>query len=234
MNELRRRLRTGSLVAVATVAATTLTAAACGGASDIDPGAGDGGAESGADGVADSGPDTSHDGASDASSREPAVHRPTADGCPAVPPVVPEPTVFDGSPAGACSRHADCTAGRNGRCKQGRGGTYCDYDTCVEDRDCPGNTVCECDFRSASGPDVCLPKGNCHVDSDCGEGAYCSPSLGSCGDYSGRVGWFCHRPDDECVDDADCAGDAGSVPRPYCAFEPTVGRWKCSTAQCVG
>jgi hypothetical protein len=72
--------------------------------------------------------------------------------------------------------------------------------------------------------------GNCRVDASCGAGGYCSPSLGSCGNYGGVVGYYCHTPKDKCVDDADCAAQGGGD----CRYDQASGAWACATTQCVG
>jgi hypothetical protein len=61
---------------------------------------------------------------------------------------------------------------------------------------------------------------NCHVDSDCGDGGFCSPGIDICFDFAG---YFCHRPGDGCFDDSDC--DGGGM---YCLSPADpVGGWRC-------
>jgi hypothetical protein len=159
--------------------------------------------------------------------RTPQKHRPSATACDNARPM-DDPMVPDGGP---CRDHVDCTEGQNGRCSLiGRGGWSCTYDECFTDADCgaPGG-VCACDGSSSNADNnVCL-SGNCKTDADCGAAGFCSPTFGSCGGYSGVVSYYCHTPQDECVDDADCGGPAG-----YCAYVPAAGHWKCSNAHCVG
>ena len=154
--------------------------------------------------------------------REPKKHRVSSAACPQTRPPgsVPYP--------GFCKSDAECTDGKNGRCTPSgrRGGPSCTYDQCFSDSDCKG-TVCECREGGASGPNVCKA-GNCRTDADC-KGSYCSPSLGSCGHFTGPVGYFCHGKDDECVDDGDCDGKEGA-----CRFVREVGHFKCSTSECRG
>ena len=168
--------------------------------------------------------------------REPEKHRAEATACDHTRPTTLPNIPPDGDSGWVeCRSHADCTDGENGRCGgNGHAGYRCTYDLCFSDSDCPTAAtgepqLCQCD-GGYGGNNVCLP-GNCRVDSDCGSNGYCSPSLGACGNYTGVVGYFCHTQEDECLDDADCsiAPNAG-----YCAFIPVVGRWQCSTAQCVG
>lgn len=129
-----------------------------------------------------------------------------------------------------CTEDADCTDGLNGRCvSEPRSGfPYCSYDQCLTDDDCDGG-LCECGGGEIA-PNVCQP-GNCVTDADCGDTGYCSPTQGDCGAYVGTVGYYCHTCDDECVTDADCGGDPYTT---YCAYDPGVGHWRCSDAQCVG
>lgn len=150
--------------------------------------------------------------------RVPKVHRATADACDDV-----RGATAPSTGSGACTRDADCTEGRNGRCWGGRGGPTCNYDECVNDSECPATAACSC--GTADAPNVCVQSG-CRVDADCGADGYCSPSLSSCGQGYGAT-YECHAAADECVDDADC--DAGD-----CRFNATVGHWACSSDQCVG
>jgi hypothetical protein len=173
--------------------------------------------------------------------RPPLNHRAEATACDRVRP----PGNFGSSPAPAgfdagigCTSDAQCTSGENGRCMIERVGGICTYDGCFADTDCTGDNattkspVCECE-TDYTGANTCLGEGNCRVDADCGSSRYCSPTFGTCGHYSGIVGYYCHTAEDECVDDSDCASD-GDVPGGYCAFLPEIGHWKCSTSECVG
>src|SRR5690606_25374237 len=161
---------------------------------------------------------------------EPQEHRPEEVVCdrerPAVDaglqPGAPEPSDIEG----ACVQDSDCTDGFAGRCVNGRGMLFCSYDECTTDSECEGTTVCDCGLAGSELTNSCVA-GNCRVDDDCGEGGYCSPSQGSCGSYSGVVAYWCHTPEDECLDDSDC--DVG-----YCALFPEIGIWACQTSQCVG
>ncbi len=160
--------------------------------------------------------------------REPQKHRAVAEACPMDRPVV---NVQDDMGEGSCSANEDCDEGDNGRCVNSRGGNMCSYDLCFEDSDCEsmGAGVCDCRADNAFEANVCR-RGDCRVDSDCGDGGYCSPSFGSCGYYSGVVAYYCHTPQDECVDDADCDENTGA----YCAFDTQRGLWACSTLGCDG
>lgn len=162
----------------------------------------------------------------------PAAHRSAATECDHErrPGTSPEP---GGGPPATCTTDADCTDGINGRCNgNGHDGWNCTYDRCFADDECSGGGVCECEGGFRSDANVCLP-GDCRTDADCATG-FCSPTLGSCGDYTGTVGWFCHTCEDECVDDSDCAGDGGIFGAPYCAFDPALGHWACANSHCVG
>jgi hypothetical protein len=130
-----------------------------------------------------------------------------------------------------CLHDGDCAAGTNGRCGNpgGPAGCYCSYDTCTQDADCPTGQTCAChaspynDFGN-----TCVP-GNCRVDSDCGASGYCSPTApagGWCGDVAG---YYCHTPNDLCLDDSDCFGaDAGTTAgTKFCEYSTTNRRWEC-------
>ncbi len=167
-------------------------------------------------------------------------HRATAAACDGVRPVTPDPNPTN-HPFIKCTKHSDCTDGKNGRCTGNpHDGWQCTYDLCQADADCKGGQgLCECGGGFRSDNDVCLDTG-CHVDADCvptsaacGTG-FCSPSLGSCGHYGKAVGYFCHTAKDECTNDSDCAGEGQFGMAPYCKYEPSVGHWKCSTQECAG
>ena len=137
-----------------------------------------------------------------------------------------------GVPA-SCLADIECTEGVNGRCiGNGHDGYYCTYDECFADADCGGN-VCGCGGGFRSDHNICM-SGNCAIDSDCGPGGFCSPSFSDCGNYFGVVAYFCHTPQDECIDDADCGADGGDPWGSYCMFDEGVGHWTCSNSQCAG
>jgi hypothetical protein len=123
-----------------------------------------------------------------------------------------------------CGSDSDCTAGRNGRCI-GPGGparSYCAYDACASDAECTNSQPCACHGSTYANPwnNVCAP-GNCRVDADCGAHGYCSPapSLGEC---SGRLaGYYCHTPDDTCINDSDC--ETGKIS----TYSTASKRWAC-------
>ena len=128
-----------------------------------------------------------------------------------------------------CRSHEECQDGANGRCTgNDRNGWRCDYDRCFEDSEC-GGFVCECGGGFQSDANACLSKGNCLTDADCGSDGFCSPTLGDCGFFGGVEGYFCHTPEDECIDDEDCGGGSN-----YCAYDANATRWVCSDSQCAG
>jgi hypothetical protein len=151
----------------------------------------------------------------------------------------PDPSTLPSPDAGGgyhdCYAHEDCTDGVNGRCVGARMGYVCTYDQCQTDDDC-GEGVCECGGgqmgHTTSDYDVCVARGNCRVNADCGDSGYCSPTFGSCGAYSGVVAYYCHTPNDECVNDADCG--TGEPWGSYCAYNEIGGRWICSNSHCAG
>jgi len=170
--------------------------------------------------------------------RVPLRHRASAMTCPSTRPAATcDPG--GGGPPVECRVDGDCATGVNGRCVGNpHDGCRCSYDRCTADGECTTGGPCECRIasRGGAGANVCLA-GNCRVDADCGAGGYCSPSLGSCGDYSGIVGYYCHTAQDACVDDADCqtALDGGFLgQRPYCMYTREAGRWTCSNSGCAG
>jgi hypothetical protein len=66
------------------------------------------------------------------------------------------------------------------------------------------------------------------TDADCG-GRYCSPSMGACG-QQGLAGYYCHTPEDQCIDDVDCQSDGDA--ESYCAYIAIFARWMCAPAIC--
>jgi hypothetical protein len=159
--------------------------------------------------------------------KQPLKHRSASAQCarPAGP-LPPPPLPADASaPVPACTQDSDCLAGPNPRCVFGRIGGRCSYDACFDDSVCKAGTLCECGAPGGAG-NACLST-SCRVDGDC-PGSWCSPTFGTCGNYSGVIGYSCHTPADLCTDDADCAMGG------YCMYEPIARHWVCSTSQCVG
>jgi hypothetical protein len=154
----------------------------------------------------------------------PKVHRASAEKCSEAPRAShPAP-----KQQGDCKTDADCTAGKNGQCVdvyigQGDSSAECRYDTCFSDADCKAGP-CEC--GDPEGVHRC-GGGSCRIDADC-KGSYCSPSPGDCGPGWGRSGWFCHTPNDECVDDSDCTKQGEG----YCWFDARAAHWACRYGEC--
>lgn len=155
--------------------------------------------------------------------RPPAIHRERATSCVGVH-SPPEPTQL-ADESTQCRRHADCTAGKNGKCVAGIGMAWdygwCVYDQCDTDANCDPGKVCYC---SASDSARCLSVGNCQTDVDCATGAYryCSPAMGSdCSGHHSVDSFKCHTAADSCMDDSDCSNDQ------YCNFDIYEGRWVC-------
>jgi hypothetical protein len=109
----------------------------------------------------------------------------------------------------------------------------CTYDECFNDGDCGEGLVCRC-REGEWAPHICMRSGNCQVDSDCGDSGFCSPSFGNCGNYLGVIGWFCHTPQDQCLDDEQCGREGGGGFDAYCAYNPAAGRWMCADSHCAG
>ncbi len=188
-------------------------------------GSSSGGSSGGSGGGSSSGSSGSSS-SSGGNGRVPLNHRPDDSPCSTAPP--PGNCNFGGSGgSGICSSDAQCAdAGANARCvpfNGGPAGCSCTYDACFHDSDCTGET-CACHgspYLDGDG-NRCVP-GNCHVDHDCGPGGYCSPTYGSasCGTL---VGYYCHTPQDQCIDDSDCSSGGGFQ---VCAFSTTNNRWEC-------
>jgi hypothetical protein len=125
-----------------------------------------------------------------------------------------------------CSGDSQCTMGTNGRCVESGGGALycaCTYDTCADDAACPTGETCACHgspYVNNQG-NTCVP-GNCRVDSDCGVGGYCSPSYANMG-CGGLGGYYCHTPQDACINDSDCGSDDESG----CMYSTSEARWTC-------
>jgi hypothetical protein len=185
--------------------------------------------------------------------RVPAKHRASGSSCPSErgainpTPVDPMCTPPDSSLCQTlftCTQDSNCSQGANGRCGQASIGPRhlsCSYDECLSDEDCVAGAACECRAEASdSWANSCLSAGNCRVDADCGDGAYCSPSqinsfcsclspalcdppdrAISCGDACGH-GYFCHTATDTCIDDTDC--DSGNS----CNYDSINHNWSCS------
>jgi hypothetical protein len=153
----------------------------------------------------------------------PANHRPDDSQCATVP--GPGDCSFQGQGGpDVCSSDSQCTTGTNGRCIPDGpiAGCRCTYDTCSTDTDCPTGQLCACHgaaFSDGAG-NTCTP-GNCRVDADCGANGYCSPSTASesCG---GLQGYYCHTPNDACVNDSDCGSELQD-----CEWSSEDSRWEC-------
>lgn len=134
---------------------------------------------------------------------------------------------------GECVYDSDCSEGNNGRCGNNREHWTCSYDECFSDSECATGGPCACGGAyGPEGPNTCMP-GNCQSDADCGNDGYCSPTQGDCGSYSGIIGYYCHTPQDTCIDDADCGPRENQGPG-YCMYRPELGHWQCGYGQCVG
>ena len=144
-----------------------------------------------------------------------------------------------------CTLDTECTTKPDGRCNELRSlawygneslGTRCTYDACTTDDQCASG-VCGCDVGFA-GQNVCLPQGNCRIDSECQQGQGCSfsrpfvlnaPGVIVTGNEQGggsgvpreSLGWFCTTPQDECKPGQRMDGGASAG----CVYGPDQGRW---------
>jgi hypothetical protein len=142
----------------------------------------------------------------------------------------------DAAAANACSVDTDCNAGTNGRCFSPDGPgpgecspTWCSYDECTSDSTCPAGQYCDCRGSSSSYfPNVCVGGGNCIVDSDCGPGGYCSP--GAYAGYCDQPVYFCHAPQDTCIDDSDCSPSSSTTVLQVCLYDAQLHHFACGDA----
>ncbi len=168
---------------------------------------------------------------SSTSQEVPTNHRPNDDQCTA--PASPGDCSIGGVGGGGggpgnCSMDSQCTMGTNGRCIESNGGALycaCSYDTCADDAACGSGQTCACHGSPYSeGGNTCVP-GNCRVDSDCGANGYCSPSESTTGCGGGVAGYYCHTPNDKCVNDSQCTGSFGIA----CVYSTTQMFWQCQS-----
>jgi hypothetical protein len=100
------------------------------------------------------------------------------------------------------------------------------------DVDCKPGTVCGCHGTAYAGDqgNTCV-SGDCRIDSDCGVGGYCSPTLNvnSCGSLGG---YYCHTAADQCIDDTDCS--SSTTGPQVCAWSATTKRWECAPMPLCG
>jgi hypothetical protein len=176
----------------------------------------------------------------------PTSHRPSTAACSTTrPPSQPgDAGTADGGHTFGCMFDSQCTGGTNGRCMPEGQIVGCSYDECTTDPDCGANKLCVCGTSTGGEGrtgNTCVPS-SCAVDSDCGAGGYCSPTYDtSCGPRDGVVGYFCHKPADECtvdecVNDTDCTGPTGGQPTGagYCAWNAPTSAWTCIYLVCSG
>jgi hypothetical protein len=185
--------------------------------------------------IADSGGGSSS--GADAGGRVPVNHRPNDDQC-AGPAPAGNCMGGDGTLGGSfmCLEDSDCTAGPNGRCGNpgGPAGCSCSYDACTQDTDCPSGKTCACHGSPFSAVGNTCVAGNCRVDADCGAGGYCSPTAPSDGVCGNVAGYYCHTPNDLCLNDSDCVDAGGGPGGSFCEYSTTNSRWECARiAECL-
>ena len=165
----------------------------------------------------------------------------------------PGPSCANTTCSSSCSSDSQCIDGENGRCFPWEGLVSlggCSYDECFTDSNCGSRTPCIC--RSSptdNNANMCDVGGNCALDSDCGPGGYCSPSMETCystnpeavvegRNYGGPNPYYCHTASDLCINDSDCASpDAGTATTPTltytpCAYNVQDERWECTQLVC--
>jgi hypothetical protein len=200
---------------------------------------GSGGSSSGSGGSSSSSGSGSSSGASSSSSGSgsssgsssggpaPVYHRPDDSQC--LGPAPAGTCNFGGSGGpGMCSDDSQCAdAGANGRCIESNGGAaycFCTSDACADDSACPKDQTCAChgSAYTVGEGNHCVP-GNCRVDADCGAGGWCSPSYSTngCGEIGG---YYCHTPQDQCVNDSDCPTSNGPM---NCSYDSGLRYWRC-------
>lgn len=162
------------------------------------------------------------------SAKAPKKHRENHVSCSKADTPTPGKTTFkrvEPEPGGPCTTKADCKESANGRCSGGK----CTYDTCYDDADCKGSGLCSCEEDGKVGY-RCM-RGDCAIDSDCGANGFCSPSWHEgCGSFIGVVGWYCHKPDDECTNDDECTKTGNG----FCAYSQEKKYWICGYGVCKG
>jgi hypothetical protein len=182
----------------------------------------------------------------------PLQHRSTSASCPSQ--RGPGPSCVDTMCSTSCSSDSQCIDGVNGRCFPWKGlisSGGCAYDECFTDSNCGAKTPCICRSSSTdNSANMCDVGGNCAVDSDCGPGGYCSPSMETCNStnpearvegwyFGGPNPYYCHTASDLCINDSDCASlDAGTATTPSCptstpcAYNAQHNRWECTELVC--
>jgi hypothetical protein len=169
-------------------------------------------------------------------------------------------------PEADCVTDADCTAGTNGRCSHLHRGPasirlFCTYDECARNDDCPSG-ACLCrESSESSAANECFDAGDCRLDSDCGPGGFCSPSLigfGFCscptydlctdaGPETGcsvsidggppmsvpcLCGNTCALPGFYCHTPCDECTNDSDCDHGFCLFDAREHRWACLIAAC--
>jgi hypothetical protein len=202
------------------------------------------------------------DGERDLDARVPLQHRSTSTSCPSQRGPAPQfcnngvpctSQPYPSSPYSTCSSDSQCTGGLNGCFPETMftaGG--CSYDECSTDSACGARTPCLCRSSSTdNSANVCDVGGNCAVDSDCGPGGYCSPSIETCystnpeavvegSNLGGPNPYYCHTASDLCINDSDCEVDAGTATGTscptytHCAYSVQDTRWECTQLSCCG
>lgn len=144
-------------------------------------------------------------------------------------PVPPEPA--RPGVTNACEKDAECTKGKNPRCRSvyiGHGMSHkaCTADACEKDADCPAGTRCFCG-GAYDGRNACVAS-NCRSNADCEKGYVCGLAGMSAGHLHPPAGSFCRTSRDTCVDDGDCGtGNMPGAPSKVCDYVASSNRFEC-------
>jgi hypothetical protein len=113
-----------------------------------------------------------------------------------------------------CSDDAECTSAPGGICAKRIRFARCEYQECLEDRDCTAGKRCACSSPSS----LCVPA-DCAADTDCSAGERCLLAPGC---YGAAAGYHCTTPLDTCHAKEEC-------PASDCVFD---GYWHCRDKPC--
>jgi len=119
-----------------------------------------------------------------------------------------------GLPGDRCEPAAD-----GGACSKVLVSTFCSYEVCRTNADCPADSACVCS-AGRSGGHYCVIDG-CQNDAACDPGQQCrlDESIGGVAPQ-----WHCSTPSDTCRSHADCAD---GVETGACGYDVELHHWRC-------